>query len=57
MRFGGAKPETLEIRGARALLFENNGEITVYWQEGRYRAHGHFIAGPEKAIRPIEDLL
>ena len=34
MRFGGAKPETLEIRGARALLFENDGQTTVYWQEG-----------------------
>jgi hypothetical protein len=35
MRFGGAKPETLEIRGAPGLLFEdeNEGRITVYWQE------------------------
>jgi len=34
MRFGGAMPETLEIRGARALLFEADGQTTVYWQEG-----------------------
>src|SRR5437868_8546254 len=33
MRFGGAGPEMLEIRGAKALLFENDGQITVYWQE------------------------
>ena len=33
MRFGGAKPETLEVRGAPGLLFENDGELTVYWQE------------------------
>jgi Domain of unknown function (DUF4367) len=33
MRLGGMKPETFEIRGTRALLFENEGQTTVYWQE------------------------
>ena len=33
MRFGGQNAETFDIRGARALLFEKDGETTVYWQE------------------------
>lgn len=33
MRFGGEKPETFSIRGAGALYFEKEGELTVYWQE------------------------
>lgn len=57
MRFGGAKPETLEIRGARALLFENGDQITVYWQE---EGIGHTVTAslPRKELfRIIEDLL
>ena len=57
MRFGGAKPETLEIRGARALLFENDGQITVYWQE---QGVGHTATAnlPRKELfEIIEDLL
>lgn len=33
MRFGGQNAETLSIRGAPALYFEKDGQITVYWQE------------------------
>jgi Domain of unknown function (DUF4367) len=33
MRFGGRNAEMFDIRGARALLFEKDGETTVYWQE------------------------
>jgi hypothetical protein len=57
MRFGGAKPETLEIRGARGLLFENGNETTVYWQEDGI---GHTVTGtiPRKELfEMIEDLL
>jgi Domain of unknown function (DUF4367) len=57
MRFGGAKPETFDIRGARALLFENEGQITVYWQE---QGVGHTVTStvPRKQLfEIIEDLL
>src|SRR5207253_10761961 len=58
MRFGGAKPETLEIRGARALLFENDdGQLTVYWQENGV---GHALTAmlPRKELfEIIEGLL
>lgn len=57
MRFGGAKPEVLEIRGARGLLFEDNGQITVYWQEGGV-GHTATSAMPRKELfEIIEDLL
>jgi hypothetical protein len=57
MRFGGAKPESLEIRGARALLFEMEGQTTVYWQE---QGIGHTATAslPRKELfEIIEDLL
>jgi hypothetical protein len=57
MRFGGAKPETLEIRGAPALLFENEGQITVYWQE---EGVGHTVTASlprSELFEIIEDLL
>jgi anti-sigma factor RsiW len=57
MRFGGAKPEVMEIRGARALLFENDGSLTVYWQESGV---GHTVTAsmPRKELfEVIEDLL
>jgi hypothetical protein len=57
MRFGGAKPETLEIRGARALLFESDGQITVYWQE---QGIGHTATATlprQDLFQIIEDLL
>ena len=57
MRFGGVAPETFEIRGARALLFESAGQITVYWQE---LGIGHTATSSlprNELFRIIEDLL
>ncbi len=57
MRFGGTAPEQLEIRGARGLLFDKDGQITVYWQE---EGVGHVamasLARPE-LFRVVDDLL
>jgi hypothetical protein len=57
MRFGGTAPEQLEIRGARGLLWEKEGQITVYWQE---EGVGHVAMAPlprQELFRVIEDLL
>jgi hypothetical protein len=57
MRFGGAKPEQFDIRGARALLFEIDGRVTVYWQEDGI---GHTATAPldrKELFKVIEDLL
>jgi hypothetical protein len=57
MRFGGAKPEMLEIRGALALLFENDRQTTVYWQEDGV-GHTATASLPRKELfEIIEDLL
>ena len=57
MRFGGEKPETFAIRGSTALLFEKDGQTTVYWEE---EGVGHTVTSrlPRKEIFDIiEDLL
>jgi hypothetical protein len=57
MRFGGTAPEQLEIRGARGLLWEKEGQITVYWQEGGI---GHVATAslPRRELFSVlEDLL
>jgi hypothetical protein len=57
MRFGGEKPEEFDIRGARALLFQRDKQITVYWQE---EGVGHTVTSelPRKQLFDIiEDLL
>jgi len=57
MRFGGEKPETFGIRGSPALLFEKDGQTTVYWEE---EGVGHTVTGrlPRKELfNVIEDLL
>jgi hypothetical protein len=57
MRFGGEKPETFGIRGSPALLFEKDGQTTVYWQE---EGVGHTVTSrlPRKELfNVIEDLL
>ncbi len=57
MRFGGHAAETLDIRGRDALLFDDNGVITVYWEEDGV---GHTATAelPRKELfRVIEDLL
>jgi hypothetical protein len=57
MRFGGEKPETFSIRGAGALYFEKDGELTVYWQEEGV-AHTITANLPRNELfRIIEDLL
>ena len=57
MRFGGTAPEQLEIRGAKGLLWEKDGQITMYWQE---EGVGHVAMASltrQKLFRVIEDLL
>ena len=57
MRFGGTAPEQLEIRGARGLLWEKDGQITIYWQE---EGVGHVVMAMldrQEVFRVIEDLL
>ena len=57
MRFGGTAPEELEIRGAKGLLWEKDGQNTVYWQEGGI---GHVAMGSQKQdelFDVIDDLL
>src|SRR2546425_3146430 len=57
MRFGGTAPEQLEIRGARGLLWEKDGQITIYWQEEgiAHVAMGAMARG--EMVRVIDDLL
>ena len=57
MRFGGAKPEVLEIRGARGLLFEDNGQITVYWQEDGVGHTATSSLPRQELFELVEDLL
>jgi hypothetical protein len=57
MRFGGTAPEQLEIRGARGLLWEKDGQITIYWQE---EGVGHVVMAMldrQELFLVIEDLL
>jgi hypothetical protein len=57
-RFGLApKPERLDVRGEPGLLFDKNGELTVFWQEEgvTYVAAGKLAR--EEMFRLIEDLL
>ena len=57
MRFGGSAPEELDIRGAKGLLWEKDGQTTVYWQEGGI---GHVVIGSQKQdelFDVIDDLL
>jgi hypothetical protein len=57
MRFGGAGPEELEVRGIPGLLFEKDGELTVYWVEEGV-AHTATASLPRRELfRVIEDLL
>ncbi len=57
MRFGGAAPEQLEIRGIPGLLFEKDGEITIYWVEEGV-AHTATSSLPRRELfSVVEDLL
>ena len=51
------KPEVLEIRGARALLFEDNGQTTVYWQEEGVAHTAMSTMARKELFEIIEDLL
>ena len=57
MRFGGEKPEMFDIRGAPALYFEKDGQITVYWEE---EGVGHTVTAKlprNDLFNIIDDLL
>ena len=57
MRFGGNPAEELEIRGFRGLLWEKDGQTTVYWQE---QGIGHVVMSPlprRDLFEVIDDLL
>src|SRR5205085_9641717 len=58
MRFGGAAPEQLDIRGVRCLLWWKEGQATVvYWQEDGV-GHVAMASLPRQELfRVIEDLL
>jgi len=57
MRFGGAKPEMLDVRGTRGLLFEDNGKVTVYWQESGVGHTATSSLSRDELFQVIEDLL
>ena len=57
MRFGGNPAQELEIRGFRGLLWEKDGQTTVYWQE---QGIGHVVMSPlprRDLFEVIDDLL
>jgi hypothetical protein len=57
-RFGTAPPpERLDIRGSPALLFEKDGQITVFWQEDGV-CHTATASMPRRdLLRLLDDLL
>jgi hypothetical protein len=57
-RFGlSPAPEQLEIRGAAAFLFDDEGELTLFWTEGG-AAHTVTAKIPQSELfRLVEDLL
>ena len=57
-RFGlGPAPEQLEIRGSDALLFDNEGELTVFWTEDGAAHTATAKVAQRELFRLIEDLL
>ncbi len=57
-RFGvSPPPEKMEIRGSPALLFDNDGELILFWQ-GRRVAHvAVAVIDREELFRLVRDLL
>lgn len=57
-RFGpGPGPEQLEIRDSQGLLFEKDGQVTVFWQEAG-ACHTATASMPRRDLfRLLEDLL
>ena len=57
-RFGlSSRPEQLEIRRAAALLFDNDGELTLFWQEDGVSHAAMASIGRDELFRVVEDLL
>jgi hypothetical protein len=57
MRFGGAGPEQVDVRGIPGLLFEKDNEITLYWVEEGVAHTATASLPPRELFRVIEDLL
>jgi hypothetical protein len=57
MRFGGATSEMLEIRGTEGLLFEKDGQNTVYWEENGVGHTATASLSLKELLRVVEDLL
>lgn len=57
-RFGSADaPERLQIRGAGALLFDKDGELTLAWEEGGVTYAATTTSPRRSFFRLLEDLL
>ncbi len=57
-RFGGVtKPERIDLRGGPGLLFESDGDSTVFWQEDGRACTATAKLPQDELIRVLEDLL
>ena len=57
-RFGGvAAPEQLGVLGVPALLFNNDGELTLFWQDRNTSYVADSTIDPDALLRLVEDLL
>ena len=57
-RFGGSsRPEQLEFLGSLALLFDNDGELTLFWQNEVASHVADARIDPDRLFRLLEDLL
>jgi len=56
-RFGPAKPERIDVRGAEALLFDDGAQRTIFWVENGVVYTATAALRQSQLIRLIEDLL
>ena len=57
-RFGPiAQPSQLDVRGAAALLFDNEGELTLFWQDSNASHVVDSTIELQALLRLVEDLL
>ena len=57
-RFGlSSPPEQLGIRGSAALLFDDDGELTLFWQDQRASHVATSTVDRQTLFRLVEDLL
>ncbi len=57
-RFGpSARPEQLDVLGAPALLFDNDGKLTLFWQDSKASHVVDSTIEPGALLRLAEDLL